>query len=216
MKYTAILSALAMGSSAAFAPVTSSSKKSSTSSLAFSAEDMPGVLSPTGFFDPLGFSKKADEAIMKRYREAEITHGRVAMLASIGFLTGEYVEGSTFLFDSQIRGPAITHLSQIPTDYLYFVVILVSLIGGAEFYRATNFWVSPDDSNVSRPGELNADYQPGNLNFDPFSLKPEDPDEFFEMQTRELQNGRVAMLAAAGFIAQELTNGKGILENLGY
>eukprot|EP00592_Proboscia_alata_P018229 CAMPEP_0194401722 /NCGR_PEP_ID=MMETSP0176-20130528/351_1 /TAXON_ID=216777 /ORGANISM="Proboscia alata, Strain PI-D3" /LENGTH=54 /DNA_ID=CAMNT_0039198593 /DNA_START=35 /DNA_END=196 /DNA_ORIENTATION=+ len=54
MKYTAILSALAMGSSAAFAPVTSSSKKSSTSSLAFSAEDMPGVLSPTGFFDPLG------------------------------------------------------------------------------------------------------------------------------------------------------------------
>jgi hypothetical protein len=36
------------------------------------------------------------------------------------------------------------------------------------------------------------------------------------MQTRELQNVRLAMLATAGFMAQELTDGKGILEYLGY
>ena len=34
------------------------------------------------------------------------------------------------------------------------------------------------------------------------------------MQTKELQNGRLAMLAAMGFIAQELVNGVPILENL--
>jgi len=35
------------------------------------------------------------------------------------------------------------------------------------------------------------------------------------MSTKELQHGRVAMLAAGGFIAQELTNGKEIFVNLG-
>jgi hypothetical protein len=34
------------------------------------------------------------------------------------------------------------------------------------------------------------------------------------MQTKELQNGRLAMLAAAGFMAQELADGKGIFEHL--
>ena len=34
------------------------------------------------------------------------------------------------------------------------------------------------------------------------------------MQTKELQNGRLAMLAAAGFLAQELVNHKPILETL--
>jgi len=33
------------------------------------------------------------------------------------------------------------------------------------------------------------------------------------MQTKELQNGRLAMLAAAGFLAQELVDGKGIVEH---
>jgi uncharacterized protein YacL len=34
------------------------------------------------------------------------------------------------------------------------------------------------------------------------------------IQTKELQNGRLAMLATAGFMAQELVDGKGILEHL--
>jgi len=54
----------------------------------------------------------------------------------------------------------------------------------------------------------------GDLGFDPLGLKPSDPADFAQMQTKELQNGRLAMLAAAGFMAQELASGKGILENL--
>jgi len=46
-------------------------------------------------------------------------------------------------------------------------------------------------------------------------LKPEDPAAYAEMQTKELQNGRLAMLGAAGMIAQELVNGKEIFVNLG-
>ena len=55
----------------------------------------------------------------------------------------------------------------------------------------------------------------GDIGFDPLGLKPEDPEELKTMQTKELQNGRVAMIAIAGFVAQELVNGKEILQNLG-
>jgi len=53
------------------------------------------------------------------------------------------------------------------------------------------------------------------VGFDPFGLKPEDPEEFATIQTKELQNGRLAMLGIAGFVAQELVNGKEVLVNLG-
>jgi hypothetical protein len=59
---------------------------------------IPGALDHVGLFDPLGFSDKADEATLKRYREAELTHGRVPMLAAVGFLVGEAVEVPSFLF----------------------------------------------------------------------------------------------------------------------
>ena len=66
----------------------------------------------------------------------------------------------------------------------------------------------------TQAGLLNEDYYPGDVGFDPLGLKPTDPAEFAEMQTKELQNGRLAMLAAAGFLAQELVNHKPILETL--
>ena len=208
MKFTAALLAL-FGSAAAFAPAPS--MKKATSLNAFAAEDLPGALAPVGFFDPLGFAEKADEATMKRYREAELTHGRVSMLAVLGFLAGEAVEGSSFLFDAQVSGPAITHLSQVPVP---FWMLLTIAIGAAEQKRATIGWVEPENVPVSKPGLLREEYTPGDIGFDPLGLKPEDSEELFIMQTKELQNGRLAMLAAAGFMAQELVNGQGIIENL--
>jgi hypothetical protein len=103
------------GSGAAFAPTSSVQK--STSLNAFVAEELPGVLAPVELFDPLSFAEKADEATVKRHREAELTHGRVAMLASVGCLVGEKLSGlrsslalpSTtflrFLLDSGLPSP---------------------------------------------------------------------------------------------------------------
>merc|ERR1712194_724502 len=173
-------------------------------------DTLVGALDPVGFFDPLDFAGKADENTLKRYREAELTHGRVAMLAAVGFLVGEQVEGSSFLFDASISGPAITHLSQVPP---VFWVLLTVTIGAAEQYRATVGWVEPENVPVDQPGLLRADYVPGDLGFDPLGLKPEDAADFRIMQTKELQHGRLSMLAVAGFMAQELTDGKGILEH---
>ena len=61
---------------------------------------------------------------------------------------------------------------------------------------------------------MSDDHYPGDIGFDPLGLKPEDPEEFNTMVTKELQHGRLAMLATAGFMAQELTDGKGIFEHL--
>ena len=56
----------------------------------FSVRDLPGITAPFGFFDPMGFSADASEGKIRFFREAELKHGRVAMLASLGFLVGEH------------------------------------------------------------------------------------------------------------------------------
>ena len=132
------------------------------------------------------------------------------MLAAVGFLAGEAVEGSSFLFDAQVSGPAITHLSQVPVP---FWMLLTICIGAAEQKRATIGWVEPENVPFDQPGLLRDGYTPGDIGFDPLGLKPTDPEEFELLQTKELQNGRLAMIAAAGFMAQELADGKGIIEH---
>lgn len=175
-------------------------------------DTIPGALPPLGLFDPLKFGEKANYETLLRYREAEVTHGRVAMLASVGFLAGEKVEGSSFLFDAQIKGPAITHLSQVPT--VFWIILLVS-IGAIEQYRAEKAFVDPRFVPEENPGIIRDDgYFPGDIGFDPLGLRPNDEKEFAIMVTKELQHGRLAMLAAAGFMAQELVDGKGIIEHL--
>ena len=195
-----------VGSAAAFSPAPMG--KTSSAMNAFTAADLPGALAPMGFFDPLGFAEKADEKTLKRYREAEVTHGRVAMLAVIGFLVGEAVEGSSFLFDAQILGPAITHFTQVPDGW---DALIITFIGAAEAQRAQIGWVDPADASYDQPGLLRDDYYPGDINFDPLGLKPEDPEELDLMITKELQNGRLAMLGILGMFASEIVHNGEVL-----
>ena len=50
---------------------------------------MPGITDPLGFFDPAGFSTDASEGKMKFYREVELKHGRISMLAALGIPIAE-------------------------------------------------------------------------------------------------------------------------------
>merc|ERR1719247_818490 len=51
-----------------------------------------GVQAPVGFWDPLGFTKDGEIDNFKRRREVEIKHGRVCMIACLGYIIPEYVK----------------------------------------------------------------------------------------------------------------------------
>ena len=173
------------------------------SSCASRAAGLPGAIAPAGEFDPAGFLEGASKEEVFRWREAELTHGRVAMLASAGFLVQE---GFHPLFSGD-NGPAIQQIPQLP-PWLWFGMTLG--IGIAESLRIQKGWANPYDGPERTQNEfqLKADYTPGDLAFDPLGLAPEDPAEFRLMQERELSHGRLAMFAAAGFLAQEAVTGQ--------
>lgn len=47
-------------------------------------------------FDPLEFSDNAEPSDIKLWREAEIKHGRLAMLATVGVIVAEVRRRATF------------------------------------------------------------------------------------------------------------------------
>lgn len=225
MKFAAAVLALA-GSASAFAPA---SQAKSTTALNAGlngwtpdqskfAWGLPGAIAPfEDGFDPLNLSadKTLDE--IKYWREAELQHARTAMLAVIGFLVTEEPIEFHPLFEANEKdiGPAVRHLDEVRAVSPFFFEVLAVIIGSLEINRALRGWNSPSATTMAGVDTLQSDYFPGDIGFDPFGLKPKDPEAFLEMNTKELQNGRLAMLAVAGFVAQELTNGKEIFVNLG-
>ena len=68
---------------------------------------LPGITAPfPDMFDPAGFTRTAAPKDVKRWRESELMHGRIAMLAALGFVIGEQLEDfPAFMnFDGSITG----------------------------------------------------------------------------------------------------------------
>merc|ERR1712165_181004 len=61
-------------------------------------ENELGVQPPVGFWDPLGFCDDGDEFDFRRRRCVEIKHGRVSMLACIGYIVPEYFKWPGYLW----------------------------------------------------------------------------------------------------------------------
>lgn len=75
----------------------------------------------------------------------------------------------------------------------------------ANFWPA--FWVLAAGHEVatSLNGGYNADpkgREPGDFGFDPLNLKPTDPAELKILQNKEINNGRLAMVAITGMVFQ--------------
>merc|ERR1711998_453199 len=161
------------------------------------AKTLPGVTGPLGFFDPLGFCSADDitEGKVKFYRELELKHGRVGMLAALGFLVGENFHP---LFGGDIDVPAYLAFQQTPLQTFWPIVVFAIAI--PEIFSVFTFETPALFSGLgTKPGDtwsIRSDHEPGDLGFDPLGLKPTDP-ELKEMQTKELNNGRLAMIAAA-------------------
>merc|ERR1712094_129719 len=167
------------------------------------AKTLPGITEPLGFFDPLGFcsgltEKPASEGKVRFYREVELKHCRVAMLAALGFPLAEQFHP---LFGGDIDTPSFAAFQQTPLQTFWPAVVFAIAI--PEIFSVFTFQTPVGNE----PWTIRTDHAAGDLNFDPLGLKPTDPKEFAEMQTKELNNGRLAMIAIAGMVMQEGVTG---------
>ena len=159
-----------------------------------------GVSAPFGYFDPAGLMSNSDQLdeAYSFYKEVEIKHGRVAMLAALGFLVGEKFHP---LFGGDIDTPSYVAFQQTPLQK--FWPIVVAAIGFIEFKTSVPTFEDPD---VAR-WKVKTDRVAGDLGFDPLGMKPKDAAGLKSVATKEINNGRLAMLAIAGMVGQELATG---------
>merc|ERR1719261_1149797 len=80
---TAIVASL-IASAAAFAPSQQGSSSSALKASPFANEI--GAMVPLGYFDPLGLCTDGNKENFDRLRWVELKHGRVSMLAVVGYL----------------------------------------------------------------------------------------------------------------------------------
>lgn len=160
----------------------------------FDPAEQLGAIAPLGFFDPLGFSKKGDRDGFRRLREAELKHGRVAMMASVGLLIQSFVPMPEILEDVP-RGAA----AAITPPALYGFVLLVVASGALELV----FWTQDPEKEIGDfgdPANWGGFFRDPNLERRAFWIKG--------ARERELSNGRFAMLATVGILLAELVTGK--------
>lgn len=150
------------------------------------AFNFQGATKPLGFFDPLGFSKDVSNSDLLRLRESELKHGRVGMISA---LTIPLIER----FD---HSPAIHQFEHLHPS-LQLGIVFSIMAAEVTFMRAG--WKDPFASSDNY-FQLLDDYQPGDLGL----CLPVDDD----MLNKELNNGRLAMIASAGMIAQEVVTGQ--------
>ena len=154
-----------------------------------------GSVKPLTDFDPMGIVENAPENRLKFIREAELMHGRTAMLATVAipFLESLDQTGSTL---------GINYLSSLDAYHqLPFWFTLLNY----ETLRMGVGWVNPfteDGIDPSKTFTLEPNYQPGNLGKYNMTNISDD------LLNKELSNGRLAMIAFVGIVAQELVQGK--------
>ena len=171
-------------------------------------------------FDPLNL-KNADTFMP--FREAEIKHGRLAMLAAIAWPIQEILHpilvdaaydanGKTIpdvLVESNGFSPSLLNGGLFQAEVV--PALALGLIVGA-FLEETE--LSERKAKGLKFNEYPADgnYVPGDLGFDPLNIyKPLPPVEKRAMLEREILNGRVAMLAITGYVGAEFYLGMPIV-----
>ena len=127
---------------------------------------------------------------MRFYREVELKHGRIAMLAALGFPLAEI----------PVFGQVPSYVAFQQSELQTFWPALVGAIAIVEVFSIIPAFENPNIEGWA----IRSDHVAGDYGFDPLGLKPTEPAELLEMQNKELNNGRLAMIAIAGMVVQEL------------
>lgn len=146
-------------------------------------------------FDPLGFAKNRDQ--LWEYREAEIKHARLAMLAAIGWPVSELLDRDIAAYfklpsmlDDGDRVPSVLNggIGDVNPRFWGFCVGLCAAI---------------DMYGVAMAKRGGPDYFPGNLGYDPLNFFPEEKLAQERLKLAEIKHGRTAMLGVAGYVIEE-------------
>ena len=148
-------------------------------------------------FDPLSLA--TNYATIKGYREAELKHGRLAMLAAAGWPVSELAQpylskllGAPDLLVNGEQAPSILNGGLDKINPLFFMAI----VAFSAIVEATALKM-----------DTTGDYIPGDLGFDPFSLYTGKNEAVKrDLELKELNNGRLAMLAITYYAYEEFVN----------
>jgi hypothetical protein len=189
-----------MGSAAAFAPASVS--KASTALNAEMSKSLPFLTNPSNTdgligsvgFDPLGFSDNFD---IKWLQESEIKHGRVAMLATVGFVTSQFVTLPMF--------SPVEDSNMVPSVIGASAMMQIITTAGIEEWRTNNGNITMENM-FSDPDRV-----PGDIGFGTQRLKGKTEEEINKLKLQEIKNGRLAMLAIGGMIHHNFVTGEPLL-----
>ena len=145
-------------------------------------------------FDPLGLADEPKK--LAWYREAEVKHARLAMLAAAGWPLSEKLNLNPDLLVNG-RAPSLLNGGLGNINTLYWAAAL----GLAVFVESKSI-----DSQLDT-GKRSDDYLPGMIGFDP--LGQDSP--FF--RNAEILNGRVSMIAITAFALEEAITKQGVVTN---
>jgi len=161
-------------------------------------------------FDPAGFSNNpprpwligGEGRSLKWYREAEIVHGRVAMIAALGCVfpyIAHFPGNEDVGVNAFANTDPLSALSSVPPGGLWQIAALTFAI---EYYRIQR--VIKGDAE---PGDMG--WGQGEGRWNPFGFKYTE-EEYFEKQTQEIKNGRLAMVGILGLLSQSAVTHMGL------
>jgi len=164
-------------------------------------DSLPRVLPGDYGFDPLGLASTPENLL--NYRDAEIKHGRIAMLAALGWPISELLDGklakmfhlTDIIAQNYGKAPSILNggLEKVPVGFW-----LVALGFTAAIEARQSEIITAADKAGKR-----SSYLPGDFGFDPLNVFPKDEAARKKFLDAETNNGRLAMLAIVGFAVQE-------------
>merc|ERR1719510_2040095 len=158
-------------------------------------ENELGVQDPVGFWDPLGFTADGDLLAFKRRRAVELKHGRICMLATMGYITPE-VAGK---FPGYLSPSMDLKFADIPNGLA--AVSKIPALGWAQMVAYAGYCeLSGPTTRAANTADY-ADITPGDYGWK--VLTSSDPEELRKKLSAEVANGRLAMVAILGMFFQD-------------
>eukprot|EP00471_Norrisiella_sphaerica_P000747 CAMPEP_0184485308 /NCGR_PEP_ID=MMETSP0113_2-20130426/6927_1 /TAXON_ID=91329 /ORGANISM="Norrisiella sphaerica, Strain BC52" /LENGTH=222 /DNA_ID=CAMNT_0026866703 /DNA_START=214 /DNA_END=882 /DNA_ORIENTATION=+ len=177
---------------------------------------MPGLVYDQRIFlqkdgwDPFRFAEEADETLLNRYRDSELVHGRTAMLAILGQLVAERYHP----FMPEATGTAWEQFVAVNEKYPAFGLGFLLHVATQEIFRNSQYFDGDIRKGLIGEFDLKDGVEPGTYGFDPLGLMPKDPEAAQKRKSQEINNGRLAMVASLGLLAEEGKFGSPIVDKI--